>query len=234
VSATGPRAPSLEQCIPEIALTGPRLPIGLPTLDEATRGGVPMGRFISVIGAPGASKTNLSTWLGDRWERSGCGVLYVAADESRASIVTRIGQLDGFDRDLLEGVDPGRRNAFARNARGRAIVVVDPFADKITLEQCEAELINLARGRPRVLIVDSLQRVPASGSSAFETRREQLEYIVELLDGVAKRGRCRAPGTAPASATPISVHSRPGQRHARSNTPRTCNSGSNRCAASRV
>jgi KaiC/GvpD/RAD55 family RecA-like ATPase len=188
VANSGPRAPTLEECIPGIAQTGPRLPIGLPTLDEATRGGIPMGRFVSVIGAPGASKTNLSTWLCDRWERAGCGVLYVAADESRESIVTRIGQLDGHDRDLLEGVDPGRRNAFARNARGRAMKVIDPFADRITLEQCEAELVHLAAGRPRVLIVDSLQRVPASGAAAFETKREQLEYCVELLDSVAKRG----------------------------------------------
>lgn len=188
LAVTGPRAPTLEECIPGIAQTGPRLPIGLPTLDEATRGGIPMGRFISVIGAPGASKTNLSTWLCDSWERAGCGVLYVAADESRESIVTRIGQLDGHDRELLEGVDPGRRNAFARNARGRALKVIDPFGDRIMLEQCEAELVHLSAGRPRVLIVDSLQRVPASGAAAFETKREQLEYIVELLDQIAKRG----------------------------------------------
>lgn len=188
ISTQGVRAPTLEECIPAIAMTGPRLPIGLPTLDNATRGGIPMGRFVSIVGAPGASKTNLSTWLCDGWERAGCGVLYVAADESRESIVTRIGQLDGFDRDLLEGLDPGRRNAFQRNARSRALKVVDPFGDKILLEQCEAELVDLAAGRPRVMIVDSLQRVPSSGAAAFETRREQLEYLVELLDQVAKRG----------------------------------------------
>jgi KaiC/GvpD/RAD55 family RecA-like ATPase len=188
IRVTGPRAPSLADCIPAIAQVGPRLPIGLPTLDAATRGGIPMARFVSIVGAPGASKTNLSTWLGDGWERAGCGVLYVAADESRESIVTRLGQLDGFDRDLLEGLDPGRRNAFQRNARSRALKVIDPFADKIMLEQCEAELVDLAAGRPRVMIVDSLQRVPSSGAAAYESRREQLEYLVELLDQVAKRG----------------------------------------------
>jgi replicative DNA helicase len=188
VNTPGSRAPSLADCIPAIAMVGPRLPIGLSTLDEATRGGIPMGRFCSVLGAPGASKTNLATWLGDRWERAGCAVLIVAADESRESIVVRLGQLDGFDRDLLEGLDPGRRNAFARNSRGRALKVVDPFTDRIMLEQCEAELLELAAGRPRVLIVDSLQRVPSSGAAVFEQKREQLEYVVDLLDGIAKRG----------------------------------------------
>lgn len=188
LSGTGPRAPSLADCIPSIAVVGPRLPLGLPTLDAATRGGVPMGRFVAVIGAPGASKTNLSTWLGDTWERAGCAVLIVAADESRESIVTRLGQMDGHDRDLLEGLDPGRRNAFQRNARGRAISVVDPFADKIMLEQVEAELVHLAAGKPRVLIVDSLQRAPSTGAASFETTREQIEYTVSLLDGIARRG----------------------------------------------
>lgn len=184
----GPHAPELEACIDAIAQTGPRLVIGLPTLDAATRGGIPLGRFVAILGGPGSSKTNLATWLGDGWERAGCGVLYVAADEAREAIVTRIGQLDGHNREALEDKDPRARAAFMRRARGRHIRVIDPFEDRITLEQCEAELVSLADGRPRVLIVDSLQRVPASGAAALDTKREQLEYVVGYLDGLAKRG----------------------------------------------
>lgn len=188
LQASRSRVRTLADVIPTIRHVGPRLPIGLPTLDAATRGGLPMGKVVMLIGAPGASKTNLTTWLADCWERAGCGVLFLAADEARESIVVRLGQLDGFDRDLLEGSDDGRRNAFERQARARALSVIDPFEDKVSLEESEKHLIELACGRPRVLIVDSLQTVPCEAAMLEETTREQLKAVVETCKAISKRG----------------------------------------------
>jgi replicative DNA helicase len=188
LATVGRRVPLLADCISSIGAVGPRLPIGLPQLDAATRGGIPMGKFVALLGAPGANKTNLTTWLADGWERAGCAVAFVAADESRESVVVRLGQLDGFDRTLLEGADGGRRAAFARQAHARAIAVIDPFEDRVSLEATEQLLIELAAGKPRVLIVDSVQTVPCDAAAGVETKREQIEAVVEVLKGIAKRG----------------------------------------------
>lgn len=182
------RLPTLDECVPMIAEFGPRLSFALPMLDEATRGGVPAGRVIMLLGAPGSSKTNYSTFLADSWERAGCAVLILACDESRESIVTRIGQLDGHARELLEGRDDGRRNAFARNARGRFIWAIDPFKDRVTLEEAYKQLRAVAGERQAVLVVDSLQTVPCDAADLLETKREQVEAVVLTLDGYARDG----------------------------------------------
>lgn len=188
VSSTRLAIPMLADCIPSIRQIGPRLPLGLPSLDGATRGGLPLGKLVALIGAPGASKTNFATWLASGWERAGCAVLFVAADESREAVITRFGQLAGFDRDNLEGEDDGRRNAFRRDALTRSIAVVDPFEDRVSLEMAERMLIELAGDRPRVLIVDSLQTAPCDASLNYETRREQVEAKIDVLKGIHKRG----------------------------------------------
>lgn len=180
--------PLLADLVPGIEQTGPRLSTNLKTLDEALRGGIPMGRFIALLGAPGASKTNLAAWLADKWERAGCAVCYVAADEARNSIITRFGQLAGFDRDGLEGEDPGRRNAFARAVAPRALMVIDPSADECSLEEAERQLIDFARGKPRVMIVDSLQTVMCEMAEDAETSRERVESVVHVIKGMCMRG----------------------------------------------
>lgn len=181
--------PTLGECVPKIAEFGPRLSLGLPGLDEATRGGLPAGKIVLLLGAPGSSKTNYSTYLADSWERAGCAVVILAADESRESIVTRLGQLDGHPRELLEGEDDGRRNAFIRNAAGRSIYAIDPFADKISLEEAHRHLVRLAgNDRPRVLVVDSVQTVPCDAADELETPTEVVKAVMLVLDGFARAG----------------------------------------------
>jgi replicative DNA helicase len=180
--------PMLADRVHSIRQIGPRLPVALAQLEAVTRGGIPMGKFLALVGAPGANKTNFAAWLADGWERAGCAVLFMAADEAFETVITRLGQLDGFDRDNLEGEDDGRRNAFARQSRGRCLAVIDPFDDRVSLEAAERMLIEMAGTRPRVLVVDSVQTVPCESAMHLETRREQVEAKVEVIKGIAKRG----------------------------------------------
>lgn len=181
-------ARSLVDSILAVGAVGVRMSTGLPTLDECTRGGVPFGKVVFVLGAPGSSKTNFVTWLGDAWERTGAAVLFVAADESRDMIVTRFGQLDGFDRSRLECDDDGGRRAFAARAGKRCLDVVDPDEDRLSLEGAHAGLVAMAGERARVLIVDSLQTVRCDAAARFETKREQIDAIVDTLKGFSKSG----------------------------------------------
>jgi replicative DNA helicase len=182
------RIPTLSELALALGAVGTRLPTGLPALDAATRGGLPLGRFVALLGAPGASKTNLCAWLADGWERAGCAVAFLAADESREAIVTRLGQLDGHDREALEGVDPGRRETFARSSRARAIVVIDPYDDELFLEDAERLLLEGAGDRPRVMFVDSIQTVPCREALQYETTREQIEATVRVIKRICRRG----------------------------------------------
>jgi replicative DNA helicase len=180
--------PTLAELIPGIEQRGPRLQTELAALDASLRGGIPLGRFVVLVGAPGASKTNFATWLADKWERVGCASAIISADESRESVITRLGQLSGFDRDNLEGEDPGRRNAFARSVAHRTLMVIDPSADECSLEEAEKQLIDFARGKPRVLVVDSLQTVRCEYADQFETTRERIEAVISVIKGICARG----------------------------------------------
>lgn len=185
---TRSRVPPLPEAIRNIGHIGPRLQLGLPKLDEATRGGVPLGRVVAVLGAPGSSKTNFVTWLSDHWERDGFHVAFVAADEGRDSILIRLAQLDGYPRESIEELDGGRREHFAMAAGVRHFTVIDPFDDHVSLEQAEQILIDDSQGRARVLVVDSVQTAPCEAADQYETTREQIEAKMRVLEGIARRG----------------------------------------------
>jgi replicative DNA helicase len=170
---------------------GQRLPTGFQTLDDATRGGIPLGRFIVLVGAPGAAKTTLSVFLADHWERSGATVFYIAADEPAEGIITRLGQLSGWSRDALEAegdIGDSVRSGFASRSAGRRIAVLDPDAGGASLEQAAAALQESAGGSPRVLVVDSLQTVRCDAASGAESSRERMDAVSATCKSIARTG----------------------------------------------
>ena len=183
------RVPALADCVEQMSFDGKRLTTGLRTLDEATRGGLLLGRFVVLVGAPGAAKTTFAVWWGDQWHREGCTVLYLAADEAREGIVIRLGQLDGFPREGLESPHPSVRAAFAARLRTRPeLLVVDPEEDGVTLEESEELVNDAARGRPRILIIDSLQTVPCAASRDAATAKDRMDGVIGVCKSIAKRG----------------------------------------------
>ena len=172
---------------------GPRLTTGLQTLDECTRGGIPLGRVITIVGPPGANKTGLATYLSDRWEADGAAVVYLAADEPADSVITRLGQLSGYAREELEaeGTEGDTiRAAYAESARGRSIVVIDPDADEQarTIEHAAAVLLHIGGSRPKVLVVDSLQVAACAAADDCDSLRERIDAKMALLRALAKTG----------------------------------------------
>lgn len=172
---------------------GKRLETGFSTLDEATRGGIPLGRVVVLAGAPGASKTTLAAFLVDTWEKSGCAIVYLAADEPADGIVTRLGQLAGFSRDGLETegeIGDAVRAGFAARSEGRPLVVIDPDEDEhiSSIEDAEAVLLHLAGDRPRVLVVDSLQTSRCIAAEIAESAKERIDLKLRVIKGIAKRG----------------------------------------------
>jgi KaiC/GvpD/RAD55 family RecA-like ATPase len=172
---------------------GQRLETGFVTLDQATRGGVPLGRVVVLAGAPGAAKTTLAAFLCDCWERSGCAVVYLAADEPAEGIAIRLGQLAGFSRDGLEtegDVGDAVRAGFAARAEGRPLVVLDPDAEDApsTIEAAEEVVLDLAGDRPRVLVIDSLQTVRCDAAEMAESAKERIDIKLRVIKSIAKRG----------------------------------------------
>jgi KaiC/GvpD/RAD55 family RecA-like ATPase len=191
-----PRPPYLtvsEMVVSALKPVGQRLSTSFETLDEATRGGIPLGRVLVLAGAPGAAKTTLSTFLIAQWEKAGCAVVYLAADEPAEGILTRLGQLHGFSREALESEGPAGeaiRAGFAERASGHAMAVIEPDADDsmCTIEDAERALLHLAGVKPRVLVVDSLQTARCAGAELAESARERIDAKIAVIKAIAKRG----------------------------------------------
>jgi len=113
------------------ASAGKRLPFGLREVDAALRGGLPMGRLVTVGGAPGCGKTGLAIHCAVRWGAS-FPTLLMTADEPADHVLVRIGQCLGFDRDTLDARNPASLEALANAMRERApqLVVLDLADDE--------------------------------------------------------------------------------------------------------
>lgn len=186
----GPAVPDLADYVETMRFDGRRFPTGFDTLDEALGGGLPLGVVVTLVGAPGAAKTTLATWLGDTLERAGCAVAFVAADERRDGIVVRLGQLEGFARDGLESPHSTLRRALAVRLRARPrLCIVDPFRDGArTLEAAAEHLDARAGDAPRVLIVDSVQKVPCRAAEHTDTERARIGAVMQQLERIADTG----------------------------------------------
>jgi KaiC/GvpD/RAD55 family RecA-like ATPase len=194
VAGPAPKVASLSQLVPSyLQPVRFRLDTGFPTLDQATRGGIPSGKVVMLAGAPGAAKTSVSVYLADRWERAGACILYLAADEAPDGILMRLGQLAGFSRDALEDdSDAGEavRIGFAKRSEGRAFYIADPDAESSlrTLEDASEALFKLAGDAPRVLVIDSLQTCQCAAASALESGRERMDAKIAAAKSIARRG----------------------------------------------
>lgn len=196
VAANEPPPPAyrvLSEMVGTLQPIGQRMSTGFATLDDATRGGVPLGRVVVLAGAPGAAKTTLSVHFADQWERAGCAVVYLASDEPVEGIITRLGQLGGFSRDGLESegsAGDAIRAGFAQRSAGRRLAVIDPDEDPTmcTIEDAERAVLHLAGDRPRVLVVDSLQTARCAAADAAESLRERIDAKLAVIKAIAKRG----------------------------------------------
>lgn len=172
-----------------LAQLGPvvRLPTDLPTFDNACRGGIPTRRLMVLGGAPGAGKTSLATFLGWRWAKYGVPVAFLAVDEGPEGVLTRIAQLEGLDANRFEERDPETLEMLAQIVEETPLVIVDADDPAGTVEGVAAMLAKYDEDLPRVLIVDSLQTVRASGTEEADSPRERVDAVVRAAKAARDR-----------------------------------------------
>lgn len=155
--------PSASSLVSLLGDKGPRLPLGFGPIDKGWRGGLPLGKRVSVLGAPSAGKTTWCVQMAVTLARSGALVVYIAGDEGRESILTRIGQQFGHDREALEKGFDSAKMGLARELETLPLVILDPDNDPdVTITNAAAYMVATRGDRPAVLFVDSLQTMAAA------------------------------------------------------------------------
>jgi len=190
--ASAPKWRWLHEAIPSaLKPVGERFSTGFATLDDALRGGVPLGRVVMLLGAPGAAKTTLAAYLADRWERAGAAVVFLAVDEPAEGIILRLGQLSGWSRESLEeegDASDAVRAGFAKRSEGRRLVVLDPDEHGMSIEDAAQALQEAGKDRPRVLMLDSLQTARCAAAAGVDSSIERMDAVVHTLKRIARTG----------------------------------------------
>lgn len=183
-SMPAPQSPSLVERAKAIRGRCPaqRIPTGLPTLDEACRGGFVLPRFIVVGGAPGAGKTSLVVWWALQWAKTGRPVVMLAVDEGADDIVMRLAAEQGLDVAKLEDGDGEEWAALEDYLATLGITVLDGD-EGWTVESAASEAAGKTNGLSAVLIVDSLQTANCMVDRPDASPRERITAVT----GVCKR-----------------------------------------------
>lgn len=176
----------------QLGTTSERLPTGIPTLDRFTRGGLPMKHVIIVNGAPGAGKTGVVSQWAWQWARSTpLHVLFLAYDQGADPILVRVGQNEHFERDALEQshhADHGQSIDLLAQALDRTpnYHCVDGIDEGWTIERASRYLLELGKGEPGILVVDSVQKAKTITNTEDVEERIGIKNVCEALKQVAR------------------------------------------------
>lgn len=143
-----------------------RIELGVPWLDEATRGGVNVGSLIVVGARTGVGKSYMALNILASSPHPG---LYVSCEEPLAEVGRRVSSLD--------------------DKTARKIQFLKPFNPKLSTI-IKAAKIAVEQYGSRLIAVDYLQRVRYDGDVACFSRAEQIENILGELKGFAAEYEC--------------------------------------------
>lgn len=169
-----------------------RLPTGLRSLDESTRGGLRIGKRVVVGGAPGAGKTTLLLNLCWQWALDGVLVLLLCYDEEAEDVLIRLGQMNGLERDALErGDEDARRELSELLGSVPNFHIIDADDEEVSIAEASAELASKrAPGQLSVLGVDSIQTAfvapPISGAESDKSRVDRVMRCLKRSGKVDK------------------------------------------------
>lgn len=182
--------PSLASIIRALGDGGPRVPTGILALDKMTRGGIPLGKAVVLVGAPGAGKTGLSIQFSRSFLAAGCFVGVYAADEEDSGLAIRYAQQLGFSRDLLEDKERGtdERERAAEQVEGLPYLIVDADKYDVTLEQFFAAVEAMRGDRPSAVIIDSVQTARTDGGPKLDGPRARVNDVMSIIKVRRKRG----------------------------------------------
>lgn len=164
-----------------------RLPTGVATFDNASRGGLVCPRVVVVGGAPGAGKTSIVIDWGHRWAAAGIPVVALAVDEGVEGYESRLGLRLNLDQDALDRNDSDALGKLARHLESLPFEVVDE-EQNFTIETA-AELLSRmpSQSGARVLLIDSAQTAPASGTDEATSPRERVDRVMRACKLASKK-----------------------------------------------
>ncbi len=173
------RAESLADVLKTWARLGPLVHVatGLPTLDQLTGGGPPLGVPFVVNGAPNSGKTGLALQFAETAMAHGCVVGIVAADSDADDYTMRILQRRGFSREACERRNQADLAAMDAASAGLPLRV---YSVDRTIEAAAQETVSRASCAPAVLVVDSIQ----TARSAREGSGPRYEAITERMNAI--------------------------------------------------
>lgn len=160
---------------------GPRVSTGIETLDRVTRGGLARGSLVVFGGAPGACKTTLVVHQAVHQAQNGIPTAILAADEGPDTILIRIGQVLGLEREAIEQGTVAE--SFKQRLAGLHLNLFSCDEPGVTAESVAEEL---AKQGPGVLVIDSLQTVRTKTSGKADDARSRLNDVVEVLKAIAR------------------------------------------------
>jgi len=173
-------------------------------LDALTGGGLQTGRLVVIGGPPGVVKTGWALSMAHDMARGGTLVVLIAADEPRAGLLSRLGQMYGISREALDHDDlsisrPAWNLVAERVGEIPLLVVfelgVDPRADGVEQVGAWARRRAHEMGVPLVIIVDSIQvatfacDVAADHGAREKSLRERMEDRIQALKAM-REGAC--------------------------------------------
>ncbi len=166
-----------------------RLATGLPTLDKICRGGLRVGTFMIIGGAPGVGKTALVVDQAHRWARAGIPVDFLAADEGPDDILMRLALHEGIDAALLEKGDLAAWDELEERLADLPLALFDGD-DGHTLEAVAEHLATVAGTGPSVLVGDSVQTIMPAGPllDADASPRARVDLVLRAAKKIARSG----------------------------------------------
>jgi len=168
----------------------PRVPTGIPGLDDRIAGGFPLGRTVVVSGDIGTGKTTLGVqFLVAGAQRGETGIL-ITADEKPRHIVEdsrRFGwELDG--PDLASRITVMDASPYFTALRG---------ARKPDANQTAAELMSeIRKSGASLLVIDGLTSLVPGGPEA----RRSAGFLAVVISALEDENVCTAIVTAPSAA----------------------------------
>lgn len=170
-----------------------RLPTGIPTLDDITRGGLPCPRLVVIGGAPGASKTSVALAIAHHNAKRGVACAILAADEGKEGIVMRLAQREGLIAAQLqdgEGDDGIRQMAWQmalERIGNLPIIIDDGDDDHVTAEYMVESLMVIAQGKPCIFVADSIQTMRSAEIAEDDSIRARVDASVRSMKKLLKK-----------------------------------------------
>lgn len=199
---------TVEEAFDSAGATGPRRPLGFPEMDKQLEGGLYAGTVTTCQGKPGIGKTMYLTQAALHLAKT-CAVACLFADEGVRGALVTLGQQMGVARQDLLAREPSelRRAIDLLNDQRPFFRLLRPSHPRAAIESFFEDFLRLAPpGMPRVVLIDSGQRVRMKDSkqreTVFEAIGRRFEFIrdtsvdnaiVALVTSQVNRGQYRKP-----------------------------------------